>query len=181
MNERVKLNVFYPHPVEKVWQALTDRRILNVWMMDNDFEPHLGHKFKFESESLPGIKTSIRCEVVELNEPKRLAYTWQDAITSEPTLVIWTLTPVEGGTRLQLRHLQTGYATTLVRDRYRDVPQISNSHNFATQQPIMFNRQMPQVPRYQMVKDELNSLCDRQDFKGNWDYRLNRLLEVLTH
>ena len=197
MNERVKLSVFYPYPIHKVWQAISDRRILNTWMMNNDFEPRLGHKFKFEREPLPGIKTVIQCEVVELNEPKRLAYTWKDEITSEPTLVIWTLTPVEGGTQLQLKHLQTGYATTLVRDRHRDFPQIRNSHNLIYQQPIIFNRQMPQVswhqhgdctswlrssvPPHQMVKDELNSIGDRQDLKEDWDYRLNHLLEVLTH
>ena len=76
MNERVELSVFYPYPIDKVWHALTDRRILNTWMMNNDFEPHLGHKFKFENHSLPGIKTVIHCEVVELDKPKRLAYTW---------------------------------------------------------------------------------------------------------
>ena len=91
MKEQVKLSVFYPHPPEKVWQALTDCRILNAWMMNNDFEPCLGHKFKFESNSLPGIKTIIHCEVVELNKPKRLAYTWQDEMTNEPSLVVWTL------------------------------------------------------------------------------------------
>ncbi|MBW4536848.1 MAG: SRPBCC domain-containing protein [Pleurocapsa minor HA4230-MV1] len=86
MKEQVKLNIFYPHPPEKVWQALTDCRILNAWMMNNNFEPCLGHKFKFESNSLPGIITIIHCEVVELNKPKRLAYTWQDEMTSEPSL-----------------------------------------------------------------------------------------------
>ena len=38
MKEQVKLNVFYPYPAKKVWQALTDSRILSIWMMDNDFE-----------------------------------------------------------------------------------------------------------------------------------------------
>ena len=196
MNERVKLNVFYPYPVEKVWHAITDRRILNAWMMDNDFEPHLGHKFQFKSETLPGIKTVIQCEVVELNKPKRLAYTWQDGITSEPTLVIWTLTAVEGGTRLQLKHLPTGYAMISVRDRHKDWQQINNSHNL-DRQPIALTRQMPQVswhqhddctsclqsslPRHQMLKDELNPLGDRQ-FQEDWDYCLNhKLLEVLMH
>ena len=174
MNKRVELSVFYPYPVEKVWQALTDRRILNTWMMNNNFEPHLGHKFKFKSE-IPGIKTVIHCEVVELDKPKRLAYTWQDEITSEPTLVVWTLTPVEGGTQLQLKHLQTGYAMVSIGDRQ----QISNSHNLY-QQPIAFHQQS-QIGLHQIVKDELNSLSDRP-FKENWDYRLNcKLSEALTH
>ena len=88
--------------------------------------------FKFENHSLPGIKTVIHCEVVELDKPKRLAYTWQDEITSEPTLVIWTFTTVEGGTQLRLKHLQTGSAAISVRDRHR-FNQINNSHNLYQQ------------------------------------------------
>ena len=175
MNERVKLNVFYPYPVEKVWQALTDSRILSIWMMDNDFEPCLGHKFKFKSQSLPGIKTVIHCEVVELNEPKRLVYTWQDEVTSEPSLVVWTLTPVEDGTQLQLKHLPTGYATKLS-DRSRNFKQAGTSPGsfLYNQQPTFnFNRQM--------LKDELSSLGDRQYLKDDWGDLLNRrLLEALT-
>ena len=183
MNDRVKLNVFYPYPVKKVWQALTDSRILSIWMMNNDFQPRLGHKFKFESESLPGIKTVIHCEVVELEKPKRLSYTWQNEVTGEPSLVIWTLTTVEGGTQLQLKHLQTGYATTMVCDRSRNFREIGIRPGLflGDEQPIAnFHRQMPQASSHQVAIDELNYLCDRQNFKEDWDYRLNQLLEVLT-
>ncbi len=39
MNQDVMLEVFYPqHSLGRVWQALTDRRALTAWMMDNDFE-----------------------------------------------------------------------------------------------------------------------------------------------
>ncbi len=39
MIQGVKLEFFYPHPPERVWKALTDRRVLAAWMMENDFEP----------------------------------------------------------------------------------------------------------------------------------------------
>jgi len=42
--------------------------------MENDFEPFLGHKFRFQSNSHSELKTTIHCEVVELDEPKRLVY-----------------------------------------------------------------------------------------------------------
>ena len=174
MNERVKLNVFYPYPVEKVWQALTDSRILSIWMTDNDFEPHVGHKFKFKSQSLPGIKSIIHCEVIELNEPNRLVYTWQDEITSEPSLVVWTLTAVEDGTQLQLKHLPTGYATTLG-DR-------SSNYKQAGTYPGLFSHDRKPTfnSNRQVVKGELSGLGDRQYLKDNWDYRLNhRLPEAL--
>ena len=182
MNEQIKLNVFYPHSVEKVWQALTDRRILNTWMMNNDFEPRVGHKFKFENQSLPGIKTTIHCEVVELDPCKRLVYTWQDEITSEPTLVIWTLTGVEDGTQLQLKHLQTGYATALVGENNYS-RQIGNSDRFGCsyEKPIAnLKEQMLPTIIYSSVTRSKFFLPDYQDSKEQWNYRLShQLLKTL--
>lgn len=114
MSQNVKLEVFYPYPPERVWQVLTDRRALAIWMMDNDFEPKLGHKFRFYSQSSPGA-TTIQCEVLELEEPNRLVYTWQDSPTCEPSLVIWTLTAVTGGTQLQLKHQEYSYTVAIAK------------------------------------------------------------------
>lgn len=172
MREQLKLNVFYPHPPEKVWQALTDCRILNAWMMENDFEPRLGHKFRFTRNSLPGIKTIIHCEVVELDEPKRLAYTWQDEENTQPSLVIWTLTSVEGGTQLRLRHQQTGYATIVVRG------DIGSSNLFLYRETrLNCDRQISQISlRQQTKRDELKSLLNFKDSKEEWNYRLEHKL-----
>jgi uncharacterized protein YndB with AHSA1/START domain len=113
MSQAVHLEVFYPYPPERVWQVLTDRRALATWMMEKDFEPKLGHKFQFYSQPLPGLRTTIQCEVVELEEPTRLVYTWQESPTAERSLVIWTLTTVEGGTQLRLKHHQYSYTTAV--------------------------------------------------------------------
>jgi uncharacterized protein YndB with AHSA1/START domain len=118
MRQAVDLEVFYPYSSERVWQVLTDRRALAAWMMENDFEPKLGHRFRFYSQPLPGITTTIQCEVVELEEPSRLAYTWQDSSTAEPSLVLWTLTTVPGGTQLQLKHYQHSYAIAATTSHY---------------------------------------------------------------
>jgi uncharacterized protein YndB with AHSA1/START domain len=111
MSQAVDLEVFYPYPPERVWQVLTDRRALADWMMENDFEPKLGHKFRFCSQPLPGLTTTIQCEVVELEEPIRLVYTWRESSTAQSSLVIWTLTTVAGGTQLRLKHHQYSYTT----------------------------------------------------------------------
>lgn len=112
MSKNLKLEVFYPYPPERVWQVLTDRCALATWMMDNDFEPKLGHKFQFRNQLLSG-NTTIQCEVLELEKPNRLVYTWQDSLTSEPALVIWTLTPVTGGTQLQLKHQEYSHTNAI--------------------------------------------------------------------
>ncbi|MBW4579134.1 MAG: SRPBCC domain-containing protein [Tildeniella nuda ZEHNDER 1965/U140] len=113
MNQTVTLEVFYPHCQERVWQALTDRRALAAWMMDNNFEPRLGHKFHFRQRDGFGLDRCIHCEVIELEPPNRLAYRWQEAQTEDSTIVIWTLTPVSGGTTLQLRHHQPVQTTAI--------------------------------------------------------------------
>jgi uncharacterized protein YndB with AHSA1/START domain len=115
MKQAVKLDVFYPHPPERVWKALTDRRALATWIMENDFEPYLGHKFQFRrrDHDRSSLEVPIECEIVELDEPKCLAYTWREATSSETSLVIWTLTSVEGGTQLQLLHQEYKHLTAV--------------------------------------------------------------------
>ena len=146
--------------------------------MENDFEPRLGHKFKFESESLPGIKTIVHCEVVELEKPKRLVYTWQDKPTGEPSLVVWTLTPVEDGTQLQLKHQQR-YATALVSNKNGNFRQIDPRSSLFLDRQLVANgdRQIPETNLFPLtMRDELNSLLNHTDSKEEWNYRLDRKL-----
>lgn len=113
MNQTVTLEIFYLHSPARVWQALTDRRALAAWMMDNDFEPRLGHRFHFQQVDGLGLERYIDCEVIELDPPKRLAYRWQECHTEHSTIVTWTLTAVAGGTTLQLRHHQPVQTTAI--------------------------------------------------------------------
>ena len=98
--------VVYPHPVERVWQALTERDAIAAWLMPNDFAPVVGHEFQFTAKPQPGWDGTVRCVVTEVVERRRLSYTWKggsDAM-AKPTLVTWTLEPTAGGTRLRLEH-----------------------------------------------------------------------------
>ncbi|MBW4502016.1 MAG: SRPBCC domain-containing protein [Scytonema hyalinum WJT4-NPBG1] len=104
MLRNLNKEVFYPYPPQRVWQVLTNRRALAAWLMENDFEPRVGHKFRFQESTLPGLDESIDCEVIELEEPKRLSYTWQDKFMPQPSIVTWILESQEGGTQLRLQH-----------------------------------------------------------------------------
>ncbi len=75
MSRTLRFEVLYPHPPERVWRALTDRRMLAEWLMPNDFEPRLGHRFTFRTDPAPGFDGTVRCQVIELDEPRRLSYT----------------------------------------------------------------------------------------------------------
>ena len=104
MSQEMELETFYPHPPERVWQALTDRRALSSWMMDNDFEACLGHQFQFQSCPLPGLKVTIYCQVLEVEAPKRLVYSWKEHPSDPASRVVWTLVPAAGGTQVRLQH-----------------------------------------------------------------------------
>lgn len=103
----ITLEKFYPHPPERIWRALTDPDELEAWLMENDFEPRVGHRFQLRGEPKPGWRGIVDCEVLEVDEPRRLSYSWLGGEDGEPTVVTFTLTPVEGGTRLRLEH--TGF------------------------------------------------------------------------
>jgi uncharacterized protein YndB with AHSA1/START domain len=36
-----------PQPPEKIWRALTQSPLIEEWLMKNDFQPVVGHRFNF--------------------------------------------------------------------------------------------------------------------------------------
>lgn len=110
MTKSVSLEVELKSPVERVWEALTDPATLSKWMMfeTNDFRPVVGHRFQFRMQPDPSWSVVVDCEVLEVEKPRRLSYTWVVAAQSHHTTVTWTLAPTEGGgTRLHLQ--QSGF------------------------------------------------------------------------
>lgn len=96
-----------PHPADKIWRALTLSDLIVEWLMRNDFQPILGHRFQFHATPVPGWSGVTNCRVVEVDPPRRLAYTWGDGTESDSglkTLVTWTLTPAEGGVLVRMEH-----------------------------------------------------------------------------
>lgn len=105
MNYDVRLEQLYPFPPERVWHALTDSAALAQWLMPNDFVPRIGHRFQFRSTPMPGWRGFVQCEVIKLEPPRKLAYTWiGDDDWVEPSIVQWTLEPRGTGTLLRLEH-----------------------------------------------------------------------------
>ena len=98
----INLEATYPHPPERVWAALTDPRAMAEWLMPNDFEPHLGHRFQFRVDNAKGWSGIVDCVVTEIAPPRRLAYSWKS--DKVDTHVSWTLEAAAGGTRLLLEH-----------------------------------------------------------------------------
>src|SRR5215813_6583902 len=100
-----------PHPPEKVWRALTQGALIEEWLMKNDFQPVVGHKFNFRAAPMPHWNGVTDCEVLVVEPHRQLSYSWNasgdEAATGIKTTVTWTLTPAAGGT--QLRMEQSGF------------------------------------------------------------------------
>ena len=85
-------------PPEKIWRALTQPHLIAEWLMKNDFQPAVDHRF-----TLTGDWGSVDCKVVEIEPQKTLSYTW-DAMGLE-SVVTWTLAPAGAGTRLRMEQV----------------------------------------------------------------------------
>lgn len=104
----IRKSALYPRSPQDVWPALTDSHALAEWLMPNDFEARMGHRFTFQTDwNIVCGRTLIECEVLELEPHRRLAWAWNWMSRNgarAPTRVAWTLAPEGAGTRLSLEH-----------------------------------------------------------------------------
>ena len=88
------------HPPEKIWRALTQPHLIEVWLMKNDFKPVMDHRFKLSADW-----GAVECQVMAIEPNKSLSYTW--AAYGLESVVTWTLTPSGKGTHLRME--QAGF------------------------------------------------------------------------
>lgn len=108
MSNTIRKEMHFPQPREQVWHAITDSVTLAEWMFPNDFEPRVGHQFTFKVPPNPKMNfdgLTVRCEVLECDPPKQLAFTWcAGPGPVENTRVSFRLESDGNGTRLFLEH-----------------------------------------------------------------------------
>ena len=88
------------HPPAKVWRALTQGHLIAEWLMQNDFQPVVDHRF-----SLRADWGAVEGKVLAVEPNKSLSYTW--AAMGLESVVTWTLTPTGTGTHLRME--QSGF------------------------------------------------------------------------
>lgn len=104
----IEKKVVINSPVAEVWKALTDPAKIEQWMlMPNNFKPELNRDFSFKAE-MDGNKFDIKCKVLEIDESKKLVYSWSAPIFEGITTVRIQLKSENGGTELTLVH--SGFA-----------------------------------------------------------------------
>jgi uncharacterized protein YndB with AHSA1/START domain len=94
----------YSQNIEKVWNAITDSEALAKWLMPNNFKLELNYQFQFTTKPQPFFDGIIQCEIIEINAPHVLVYTWQGGPMKKPTRVSWHLKEINEGTELILSH-----------------------------------------------------------------------------
>jgi uncharacterized protein YndB with AHSA1/START domain len=75
--------------------------------MENDFQPVVGHRFKFRATPYGDWDGIIDSEVLVVEPNKKLSYSW--GTLGLESSVVWTLVPTETGTLLRME--QSGFGT----------------------------------------------------------------------
>jgi uncharacterized protein YndB with AHSA1/START domain len=100
----------YPHPPAKVWRAVTDPALIPLWTSigqggrPEGFSTTVGTKFRFVAKPKLGWNGIVDCEVLEVNEPSLLRYSWRGGDGGDVTQVAYRLEPHAGGTRFTYEH-----------------------------------------------------------------------------
>jgi uncharacterized protein YndB with AHSA1/START domain len=97
-----------PHAPEVIWKTLTTSELIARWLMPNDFQPVIGHRFTFKTRPIGDWDGVVQCQVLEAEPGRRLVYSWTGGGGSMPepldSVVTWTLEPAAGGTRVRMVH-----------------------------------------------------------------------------
>jgi uncharacterized protein YndB with AHSA1/START domain len=107
MTRTIRKELLVPQSREQVWQALTDSAALAEWMFPNDFQPRVGHRFTFQVPPNPKANFAgliVHCEVLELDPPQRLIFSWSAGGPVVDTQVSFRLEVAGDGTRILFEH-----------------------------------------------------------------------------
>ena len=110
--ERIVVEDVFPHAPATVWRALTDGALMARWMMEPaGFAPVVGQAFTFQTKAGGKWDGVIRCAVLEVVPQRVLRFAWNSGHPDNvgygaplESVVAFTLTPTEAGTRLRVEH-----------------------------------------------------------------------------
>jgi uncharacterized protein YndB with AHSA1/START domain len=108
----IVVDEIFPHSPEALWKTLTNSELMARWLMPSTgFLPVSGTRFTFQTTPGGAWDGVIHCQVLEAIPNERLVYTWQGGHPENTgygapldTVVSWTLTQVDSGTRLRVVH-----------------------------------------------------------------------------
>ncbi len=111
--QEIVVDEVFPHAPETIWKTLTTGELIGRWILmpATGFATVAGTHFTFKTTCAGDWDGVIRCQVLEAVANQRLVYSWKSGDAANvgygaalDTIVTWTLTRVEAGTRLRLVH-----------------------------------------------------------------------------
>ncbi|HEX4183533.1 MAG TPA: SRPBCC domain-containing protein [Caulobacteraceae bacterium] len=110
--QAIVVDEVFPHAPEPIWKTLTSGELIGRWLMaPTGFEPVKGNCFTFQTTPAGAWDGVIHCQVLETIPNERLVYAWKGGHAGNvgygstlDTVVSWTLSRVETGTRVRLVH-----------------------------------------------------------------------------
>ncbi|MDC7694340.1 SRPBCC domain-containing protein [Asticcacaulis sp. DXS10W] len=102
----------FPHEAGVIWEALTSGELMARWMMPaTGFQAVVGNRFTFKTTPAGEWDGTIQCQILEIVPLARFTYSWKGGDERNTgygskldTIVTWTLSAGEGGTRVRLVH-----------------------------------------------------------------------------
>lgn len=99
-------------PAERVFQALTTELVTQWWGSPETYQTtawqadlRVGGRWRATGRGADGAPFAVEGEYLEIDRPRRLVQTWKpDWDGGNVTTLTYNLEPIEGGTRLTLRH-----------------------------------------------------------------------------
>ncbi|SFW78142.1 SRPBCC family protein [Chitinophaga sancti] len=104
-NQVIVIEETFNAPVEKVWQALTDKEKMKQWYFNlDDFKAERGFKFSFPGQGHKGEQYIHLCEVTIAVPLQKLQYSWQYKDYEGYSTVTFELFDEGDKTKLKLTH-----------------------------------------------------------------------------
>lgn len=107
MKFEVSVERHYPHSVSDVWDGLTTSEAISEWLLETrNFAAEAGARFEMHCTDDSGHLDEYRCEVLEIDPPRRMVWSWALAGNEDKgaTEVEFILTPTDTGTTVTLIH-----------------------------------------------------------------------------
>jgi uncharacterized protein YndB with AHSA1/START domain len=115
-NNQVTCEIFIAAPRNRIFEALTDAKQAVRWWGHNDryhlsefiMDTRVGGKWSTSGGSAKTGDIHVHGEILEIDPPSRLKYTWISSWMPQHTTVLWELEENDKGTLVKLTH--TGFA-----------------------------------------------------------------------
>ncbi len=100
----------FSYPLDTVWRTMTDPDLVSQWTVVGrggrpvGFVPEVGTRFQLVGKPLWGWRGIVDCEVLDVDKPNLLRYSWQGEEGGAITNVSIRLESTRSGTRLTFTH-----------------------------------------------------------------------------